>query len=53
MKMKTLQLKIGDELTPKHSYIDANQEFTRCETTQTSSHTLEDWRDLSVPSSLF
>jgi hypothetical protein len=21
---------MGDELTPKHNYIDANQEFTRC-----------------------
>jgi hypothetical protein len=30
MKIKTLQLKIGDDLTVKHGYIDANQEFTRC-----------------------
>jgi hypothetical protein len=30
-KWKTLQLKIGDDLTQIDSYIDANQEFTRCE----------------------
>jgi hypothetical protein len=30
-KWKTLQLKIGDDSTQKDSYIDANQEFTRCE----------------------
>jgi hypothetical protein len=29
-KWKILQHKIGDDLTQKHSYIDANQEFTRC-----------------------
>jgi hypothetical protein len=29
-KIKTLQLKIGDDLTQTHGYIDANQEFTRC-----------------------
>jgi hypothetical protein len=27
-KRKTLQHNIGDELTQKHNYIDANQEFT-------------------------
>jgi hypothetical protein len=27
-KWKTLQHNIGDELTQKHDYIDANQEFT-------------------------
>jgi hypothetical protein len=26
-----LQLKEGDDLTQKHSYIDENQEITRCE----------------------
>jgi hypothetical protein len=30
-KWKILQLKIGDDSTQKDSYIDANQEFTRCE----------------------
>jgi hypothetical protein len=30
LKMKILQLKIGDDLTQKYSYIDVNQEFTRC-----------------------
>jgi hypothetical protein len=30
-KWKTLQLKIGDDSTQKDSYIDANQESTRCE----------------------
>jgi hypothetical protein len=25
-----LQHNIGDDLTQKHGYIDANQEFTRC-----------------------
>jgi hypothetical protein len=29
-KIKTLQHKIGDDLTQKHDYIDTNQEFTRC-----------------------
>jgi hypothetical protein len=29
-KWKTLQRKIGDDSTQKDSYIDANQEFTRC-----------------------
>jgi hypothetical protein len=28
--LKTLQLKIGDNLTQTHGCIDANQEFTRC-----------------------
>jgi hypothetical protein len=27
---KILQLKIGDDLTLKHDYIDGNQEFIRC-----------------------
>jgi hypothetical protein len=27
-KIKTLQHNIGDELTQKHDYIDANQEFS-------------------------
>jgi hypothetical protein len=27
---KKIQHKIGDDLSQKHSYIDANQEFTRC-----------------------
>jgi hypothetical protein len=26
-----LHHKIGDDLTQKHSYVDANQEFIRCE----------------------
>jgi hypothetical protein len=30
-KLKMLQLKIEGDLTLKHDYIDANQEFTRCE----------------------
>jgi hypothetical protein len=30
-KWKILQLKIVDDSTQKGSYIDANQEFTRCE----------------------
>jgi hypothetical protein len=30
-KWKMLQLKIGDDSPEKDSYIDANQEFTRCE----------------------
>jgi hypothetical protein len=30
MKMKNIAAKIGDDLTQKHNYIDANQEFTRC-----------------------
>jgi hypothetical protein len=47
-KWKTLQLKIGDDSIQNDSYIDVNQEFTRCETTRTSSHSLEDWRDLSL-----
>jgi hypothetical protein len=29
-KWKTLQQKIGDDLTQTHSNIDVNQEFTRC-----------------------
>jgi hypothetical protein len=29
-KWKTLQHKIGDDLTQTHNYIDVNQEFTRC-----------------------
>jgi hypothetical protein len=29
-KMKTLQLKMGDDLTQTHAYNDANQEFTSC-----------------------
>jgi hypothetical protein len=39
-------------LIQKHNYIDANQEFTRCGNHQTSSHSLEDWGDLSLLSSL-
>ena len=30
-KWKIFQHKIGDDLIQKHSYIDANQESTRCE----------------------
>jgi hypothetical protein len=30
-KRKIFQHKIGDDLIQKHSYIDANQESTRCE----------------------
>jgi hypothetical protein len=30
-KWKTLQLKIGNDSTLKHGYIDANQKFIRCE----------------------
>jgi hypothetical protein len=30
-KLKIFQHKIGDDLIQKHNYIDANQEFTRCE----------------------
>jgi hypothetical protein len=29
-KRKTLQHEEGDDLIQKHSYIDVNQEFTRC-----------------------
>jgi hypothetical protein len=29
-KWEILQLKIGDDSTQKDSYIDTNQEFTRC-----------------------
>jgi hypothetical protein len=29
-KLKTLQHKIGDDLTKTHIYIDADQESTRC-----------------------
>jgi hypothetical protein len=37
---------------PKHSYIEANKMFKRCETTRTSSRSLEDWGDLSLLSSI-
>jgi hypothetical protein len=47
-KMKILQHNIGDDLTKKHGYIDANQELQGAETTTTSSHSLDDWRDLSL-----
>jgi hypothetical protein len=30
MKIKTLQLKIGEDLAQTHGCIDANQESTRC-----------------------
>jgi hypothetical protein len=29
-KIKNIAAHIGDDLTQKHGYIDANQEFTRC-----------------------
>jgi hypothetical protein len=51
-KKKKIAARGRNDLIEKHSYIDANQEFTRCETTQTSSHSLKDWGDLSLLSSL-
>jgi hypothetical protein len=47
-----LPLKIGDDLTQTHGCIDTNQEFTLYGNHPTSFHSLQDWGDLSLLSSL-
>jgi hypothetical protein len=47
-----LQLKIGDNSIPKDSYIDANQDFTRCGNHLNILLSWEYWEDLSLLSSL-
>jgi hypothetical protein len=51
-KWKILQLNKGDESTQKDSYIDANQEFTRCGNHPNILSLFERLGDLSLLSSL-